>query len=89
LTAQAATPAVLLLNDKYDSDWRVTVDGQPAGLLRCNFFMRGVYLPPGPHTVKFDFRLPNKPLYVTLTALGLGLLLGGYLFAATRRQRPV
>jgi hypothetical protein len=89
LTAQAATPAVLLLNDKYDSDWRVTVDGQPAGLLRCNFFMRGVYLPPGPHTVKFDFRLPNKPLYVTLTALGLGLLLGGYLFAATRRQQPV
>jgi hypothetical protein len=51
--------------------------------------MRGVYLSPGSHTVTFDFKLPVKPLYVTLAALGFGLLLCGYLFAATRRQRPV
>jgi hypothetical protein len=89
-TAHAAAPAVLLLNDKYDANWRVTVDGRPAELLRCNFLMRGVYLPTaGTHTVTFDFRLPLKPFYVTLTALGTGLLLCGYLFLATRRQRPV
>jgi hypothetical protein len=87
--AHATTPTVLLLNDKYDPNWRVTVDGRPAELLRCNFIMRGVYLSPGSHTVTFDFKLPVKPLYVTLAALGFGLLLCGYLFAATRRQRPV
>ena len=41
--ANAPTPSVLLLNDKYDPNWRVTVDGQPAELLRCNFIMRGVF----------------------------------------------
>jgi hypothetical protein len=75
-TANTVAPSVLLLNDKYDPSWRVTVDGQPAELLRCNFIMRGVYVPAGPHTVEFKFSLPNKPLYVTLAAIltGLGLL---------------
>ena len=38
----ATAPSVLLLNDKYDPNWRVTVDGKPAELLRCNYIMRGV-----------------------------------------------
>ncbi|MEI9959679.1 MAG: YfhO family protein [Limisphaerales bacterium] len=85
-TAQAALPSVLLLNDKYDPNWRVTVDGQPAELLRCNFIMRGVYLTPGQHTVEFQFSLPNKPLYITLTAIGVGILLSGFLVVSTRRK---
>ncbi|MGH7975494.1 MAG: hypothetical protein ACREDS_01165 [Limisphaerales bacterium] len=75
LDADASAPSVLLLNDKYDSDWHVTVDGKPAQLLRCNFIMRGVYLTPGAHTVEFQFKLPNGPLYVTLTAWAIGILL--------------
>jgi hypothetical protein len=87
LAANATVPSVLLLNDKYDPHWRVTVDGKPAELLRCNYIMRGVYLMPGAHTVEFQFRLPNKPLYVTLTAIGTGLLLAGYLLISARKSR--
>lgn len=89
--ARADAPSVLLLNDKYDPHWTVNVDGKPAGLLRCNFLMRGVYLSAGTHTVEFDFSLPNKPLYVTLAADGIGILLCGFLFFTTRRpvQSPV
>ena len=65
--AQTDAPAVLLLNDRFDPHWRVLVDGKPAELLRCNFIMRGVYLTPGAHTVEFQFKLPNGPLYVSLT----------------------
>ena len=36
LSVKAAAPSVLLLNDKYDPDWKVSVNGQPAKLLRCN-----------------------------------------------------
>jgi len=80
--ADATAPSVLLLNDKYDPNWRVTVDGQPAQLLRCNFLMRGVQVPPGQHTVEFDFSLPSKPFYVTLAAMGIGFCLAiGLLFA--------
>jgi len=86
LAANAAAPSVLLLNDKYDPDWRVTVDGRPAELLRCNFIMRGVQLAPGAHEVEFDFSLPSKPLYVTISAIGLGVLLCGFLLVS--RGKP-
>jgi hypothetical protein len=82
----ATAPSVLLLNDKYDANWRVTIDGQGAELLRCNFLMRGVQVPAGAHTVEFYFSLPNKPLYVTLSAMGLGIALCGFLFLASRRN---
>jgi hypothetical protein len=77
--AEAKTPAVLLFNDKYDPNWQVTVDGKRAQLLRCNFIMRGVYLTPGTHVVDFRFVISNKPLYFTLAAAALGILLLGLL----------
>ena len=83
--AHAEMPSVLLLNDKYDPNWQVFVDGKPASLLRCNFIMRGVYLTPGAHTVEFKFSLPLGLFYVSLSAIGVGILLCGFLFFSTRR----
>ena len=77
LNARAEKPSVLLLNDKYDSNWEVWVDGRPAPLLRCNYIMRGVYLTPAQHTVEFMFRPPIGALYVSLAAIALGLVLLG------------
>jgi hypothetical protein len=84
--AKATTSSVLLLNDKFDPYWRVLVDGKPAELLRCNFIMRGVYLSPGQHTVEFEFSLPNKPLYISLAAIAVGLGLAGYLLISAKRK---
>jgi len=83
--AHAEVPSVLLLNDEYDPNWRVLVDDKPEPLLRCNYIMRGVYLTPGTHTVEFDFLLPSGPLYVSLSAIGVGILLCVVLFVSTRR----
>ena len=77
LQAQSAAPAVLLLNDKYDPHWQVTVDGQSAALLRCNYLMRGVQIPKGEHRIEFHFRPPIKGLYVSLAAVALGGVLLG------------
>ena len=84
---QATTPTVLLLNDQYDSHWRVTVDGKPAPLLRANFIMRGVYITQGEHNVEFQFSLPVKPLYVTVSAMAVGILLSGVLVFLTRKPQ--
>ena len=86
LDAKADTASVLLLNDKFDPSWRVTVDGKPAELLRCNFIMRGVYLTPGAHTVEFQFKLPSGPLYVTCAAWAIGILLLGFLIFCKRKS---
>jgi hypothetical protein len=65
----------------------VTVDGKPAQLLRCNFIMRGVFLPAaGQHTVAFSFSQPLGRLYITLAAALVGLGLGIFLFCARRRS---
>ena len=80
IEAEARTPAVLLLNDRYDPQWHVYVDGQKQPLLRCNFTMRGVWLQPGQaHRVEFRFEPPIGGQYISLAALGIGVILCGLL----------
>ena len=70
--------AVLMLNDRHNPDWQVTVDGKPARLLRANFLMRGVYLEPSKegHTVIFRYLPPTQPLMVSSAAGLVGLIFG-------------
>jgi hypothetical protein len=79
LQTKAGVPSVLLLNDRFDPNWKVSVDGKPERLLRCNYLMRGVPVPPGEHVVEFRFAPPINTLYVSLTAVALGLGLCGFL----------
>ncbi len=75
LNTLATNAAVLLLNDHYDANWKVSVDGTAGTLLRCNYIMRGVFLEPGNHTVNFRFEPPIWPLRVSLAGIGLGVML--------------
>lgn len=86
LKTKSTAANVLLLNDRYDPNWQVTIDGKPAELLRCNYLMRGVEVPAGEHQVEFHFRPDTKYLYVSLAAIVLGLGLIGYL--AVPRRGP-
>ena len=43
----------------------------------------------GTHTVDFQFHLPHWQLYVTLTAIGLGIVLCGFLALATWKRQTV
>lgn len=85
LKTESAAASVLLLNDKYDANWKVTVDGKPAELLRCNFIMRGVYVPAGTHAVEFSYSTDPRPLYVTLASMVVCVLLAGYVAVSGRR----
>jgi hypothetical protein len=84
LSAQAPVPSILLLNDRWDPSWKVTVDGKPAELLRANFIMRGVKLEPGQHAVEFHFRPVITGLWVSGVSILGGLMLAGYLFFTGR-----
>jgi hypothetical protein len=82
--SKAEAPTVLLLNDRFDPGWKVSVDGRPEKLLHCNYIMRGVYLPAGAHVVEFRFQAPTGLLYVTVAGIGVSLLLLGVLALAGR-----
>jgi hypothetical protein len=77
-------PGILLLNDRWHPDWKVTVDGQSAPLLRANFLMRGVSVAAGEHTVEYRFDPPHQTLWVSLAAVATGLLLVGILILAPK-----
>ena len=87
LEADARQPAVLLLNDRFDPQWQVFVDGKLEALLRCNFTMRGVLLAAGRHAVEFRFVPSNTSFYISLAALALALALCGFL-AFSRPDPP-
>jgi hypothetical protein len=88
LKANANVPSILLLNDRFEENWKVTVDGKPAKLLRANYIMRGVQLDAGTHTVDYRFAPPVPLFYVTSSAIILGFVLLGFL-AVSNRGREV
>ncbi|HEY6170503.1 MAG TPA: hypothetical protein VI454_20890, partial [Verrucomicrobiae bacterium] len=89
LKARAESPAVLLLNDKFDPGWKVWVDGQAQTVLRCNFIMRGVALPTGAHTVEFRFEPKSELLPVSIAAILVGLLLTAFVMLRREPEPPV
>lgn len=87
LRANATAKSVLLLNDKFDPNWSVLVDGEPAELLRCNYLMRGVLLEPGEHVVEFRFEPPQAGLYLSLVAIAVALGVCGWLGFSGRSRK--
>ncbi len=77
VTATTSVPAYLVLTDSFHPDWKVTVNGTPAPLLRANQIFRAVALPAGTHHVVFRYR-PAALLWgaaLTLaTAIAIALL---------------
>ena len=63
-------PGVLVLVEAYDPGWRVSVDGREAPLLAANVLFRGVRIPAGRHTVRFEYRPWTATVGVLLTGLG-------------------
>jgi hypothetical protein len=84
LAPQLPSPAVVVLADSYDSDWRVTIDGQPARLLRANARFRGVAVPAGAHRVVFSY----QPRLVAYSALiSVATLVGCLVWVIARRVK--
>jgi len=89
LEATTTAPSVLLLTDRYNSNWQVLVDGKPSQLLRANFIMRGVFLPTaGTHMIEFQYVKPIGPTLVSLTAIIIGFVLLAGLGWRTRSSVP-
>jgi hypothetical protein len=86
LRAKAAVPAVLLLNDRYNPNWTVTIDGKPVPLFRANYVARGVSVPAGEHTIEYYFSTSGRASLISFAFIVLGLLLIGYLAIAPKRE---
>jgi uncharacterized membrane protein YfhO len=73
---ESTAPGILMVNERWHPDWQVSVDGKQVELLRANLLMRAVAVPSGTHSVEFRYRPDMTPLWITLSAFGVALLLG-------------
>jgi hypothetical protein len=83
------TPAMLLLNDKMELEWHVTIDGKPAQPLKANYLMRGVHVPAGTHEVVFKWEMTPKQLWLVGSCDVLGLILLGIVWGIRRKNSRV
>ena len=55
IMASSPDSSYLILTDTYYPGWKATIDGNPTQVLRCNYAMRAVLLPPGQHKIEMHF----------------------------------
>jgi uncharacterized membrane protein YfhO len=82
---QTATDGLLVLADPWYPQWKVSVDGRPAELLRVDHAFRGVRVPAGSHQVVFVYQDRAMWLGVALALTTAVALAGVWLW---RRRRP-
>src|SRR5207247_1471182 len=69
ITASATTPSVVVVRNAWDGGWSATVDGQPAPVLRADYFLQGVPIPAGTHEIRLTYRDPMIGRGLALSAL--------------------
>lgn len=81
--------AVLASTERYAAGWKARVDGAPADVFRVNLYFRGVIVPPGKHTVTWEY---DPSLWRPLVGISLASLLAslaGGIFLSTLRMGKV
>ena len=55
IRVQSAQGGYVLINDQYDPDWQVQVNGHDAELLRADYILRAIQVPPGDSTITMHY----------------------------------
>ena len=69
IEVRAVNGGFVLVNDNYDSDWRVEVNGKSTRLLRADYLMRAVEIPPGESTITMRYATNYRLAGFSLPAL--------------------
>jgi hypothetical protein len=76
LSLRVRGSGLLVVSDTWHPGWRATIDGVEAPVHRANHMFRGVFIPAGEHTVRFDYWPVNFGWHLAASALGL-CIIGG------------
>ncbi|MBI5837410.1 MAG: YfhO family protein [Candidatus Eisenbacteria bacterium] len=77
MDVEARSPGYLVVSELYYPDWKATVDGKAAPILKANGFTRAVRLDAGSHRVamRFDSPVLRRGLRLSLASAAVVLLL--------------
>ncbi len=86
LTTSSPEPRFLVINERFHSGWKASLNGQPTTLIRANGEFLGCVIPPGDHRVRLEFD-PASPRWgkrISLFSLLLLLIVAGWNFGQAR-----
>jgi uncharacterized membrane protein YfhO len=84
--AALSAPGYVVLVDAFDPDWRATVDGTPASVLRANVAFQAVAVPAGSHRVELVYRPRSVIWGAVITLLAVAAAFALALRAGARRN---
>jgi hypothetical protein len=84
LKVQSDTPGFLRAADKYDPDWKATINGVKTDIIRADFIFQAIYIPAGTHVVELRYNPSNQLLWVKFA--GMALWLGTGIWLIIRRS---
>ena len=90
LEVESTRNAFVLINDYYDHDWQVQVNGRDAPLLRADYLMRAIAVPAGLSTIEMHYVAHYGPVPVVAVSLfSDGAMLAAWIvsFLALRRDK--
>jgi hypothetical protein len=76
LQTHSGGASILVLSENAYPGWRAYIDGQSVDVLRVNYGLRGVLVPPGEHHVSFAYRPWSVMGGLLLSLLTVGALIG-------------
>jgi len=71
---EAGAPGYILINDRFDPNWRATVNGQPVTPFRADLIFYAVPVTAGHSTLKLHYQSPAIPVQAHLAGLGVVIL---------------
>jgi len=80
IEVNATEKSLVVLAQSYYHDWKATVDGEPADILRANFAFQAVQVPKGMHSIYFFYRDDAFRLGWNITLAALVVCVAGLLF---------
>lgn len=81
------SPAFLVLSDVYYPGWQATIDGKARHVFQTNYVSRGILVPSGTHTIRFEFKPMSFHLGAGISAASLFLM--GYIFIKSGTKQNI
>jgi len=78
---------VVVVRTPWERGWRAEVDGSPADVLRADYFLQGVAVPPGQHMVDLRYDDPAIGYGVAGSAVAAAAMAAAWSVAWWRRRR--